>query len=82
MPSRDVDLPAALDEPVSQLTRRQLLLFAGLLTASSQLAATQLASASEVQAKRRNLSMEQLKDIIAVSNHTTKTTSPHTHLHH
>ena len=73
---------AALNEPVSQPKRRQLLLFAGVLTASSQFATTQLASASEIQAKRRNLSIEQLKDIIAVSNHTISTTMLCTHLHH
>ena len=64
---------ATLTGPVSQLTRRQLFFLAGFSTTSSQLAAIQLASALEVQPKRRNLPVEQLKDIIAVSIHITAT---------
>lgn len=71
---------AAHNEPVRSFTRRQLVFLAGLLTASSHLAALQLASASNFQPKRRNLPVEQLKDIIAVSNHTTAIIQC-THLH-
>lgn len=52
------------DIPVS---RRQLCLTAAQLVAGASLIATRPATADETRAKRKNLPIEELKDIIAVS---------------